>query len=84
MEPIISYLGRKLREAGPGRWEAIAAEAGVAKSLPRKIAYSDRNNPGVQTIQPLLDFFEAVERGEKLLPEPAPHVALAQSPATEA
>lgn len=83
MEPIIDYLGRKLREAGPARWEAIAAETGVAKSLPRKIAYSDRNNPGVQTIQPLLDFFEAVERGDKVLPEPALPVATSNTPAGE-
>jgi hypothetical protein len=70
MEPIIDYLKRKLKEAGPARWEAIAAEAGVAKSLPRKLAYDDRENPGVQTIQPLIDFFQRVERGEIELPEP--------------
>jgi hypothetical protein len=70
MEPIIDYLKRKLKEAGPARWEAIAAEAGVAKSLPRKLAYDDRENPGVNTIQPLYDFFQGVERGEIELPEP--------------
>lgn len=76
MEPIMEYLKRRLREAGSARWEAIAAEAGVAKTLPRKIAYDDRENPGVGTIQPLLDFFGAVDRGERELPEPA-----AKSPA---
>lgn len=70
MEPIIDYLKRKLREAGAQRWEAIATAAGVAKTLPRKIAYDDRDNPGVATIQPLLDFFHAVERGDRELPEP--------------
>lgn len=70
MESIIDYLKRKLREAGAARWEAIAADCGVAKTLPRKIAYDDRDNPGVQTVQPLLDFFSAIERGEKSLPEP--------------
>jgi hypothetical protein len=69
MESIIDYLKRKLREAGSGRWEAIAIECGVAKTLPRKIAYDDRDNPGVQTIQPLIDYFGAVERGEISLPE---------------
>lgn len=69
MEPILSYLKRKLKEAGAHRWELIADEAGVARSLPRKIAYADRDNPGVQTIQPLLDYFGAVERGERALPE---------------
>jgi hypothetical protein len=70
MESIIDYLKRKLREAGPARWEAIAAAAGVAKTLPRKIAYDDRENPGVATIQPLLDYFGKVERGEVDLPDP--------------
>lgn len=66
----MDYLKRKLREAGPARWEAIAAEAGVTKSLPRKIAYDDRDNPGVQKVQPLLDYFGQVERGERELPQP--------------
>jgi hypothetical protein len=70
MESIMDYLKRRLREAGPARWEAIAAEAKCAKTLPRKIAYDDRENPGVATIQPLLDYFGAVDRGERELPEP--------------
>lgn len=69
METIIDFLKRRLREAGPGRWEAIASSAGIAKTLPRKIAYDDRDNPGVQTVQPLLDYFAAVDRGELELPE---------------
>ena len=75
MESIIDYLKRRLREAGPGRWEAIAQEAGVAKTLPRKIAYDDRDNPGVATIQPLLDFFSAVDRGERDMPQTSPKPA---------
>lgn len=72
MESIIEYLQRKLKEAGPTRWELIAEASGVAKSLPRKISYdAERKNPGVQTIQPLINYFEAVERGEIDLPEPA-------------
>jgi hypothetical protein len=69
MEPIIEYLKRKLRDAGPARWEAIAKEAGVAKTLPRKIAYSDRENPGVNTVQPLYDYFKEVDSGKKKLPK---------------
>ncbi len=68
MEPIVDYLKRRLGEAGASRWEAIAAQCGIAKTLPRKIAYGDRENPGVQTVQPLLDFFQAVDRGERNLP----------------
>lgn len=70
MESILDYLKRKLKEAGPAVWEQIAEETGVAKTLPRKIAYSDRDNPGIQTIQPLLDYFHEIERGERELPVP--------------
>jgi hypothetical protein len=70
MESIIDYLKRKLRDAGSARWEGIASACGVAKTLPRKIAYDDRDNPGVQTIQPLYDFFKSVDRGEIALPDP--------------
>lgn len=69
MESILDYLKRRLNEAGASRWELIAVEAGVARSLPRKIVWDKtRDNPGVQTIQPLLDFFAAVDRGERALP----------------
>ena len=71
MESIIAFLKRRLREAGSSRWEAIAHEAGVAKTLPRKIAYDDRENPGVQTIQPLVDYFGEIDRGLRSLPEVA-------------
>lgn len=72
MEPIIDYLKRRLKEAGPARWEAIAAESGIAKSLPRKIVYdAERDNPRVLTVQPLLDYFGQVDRNERDLPEPA-------------
>lgn len=70
MEPILAYLQRKLREAGSSRWEAIAQAAKVTKSLPRKIAY-ERENPGVVTIQPLYDYFLAVDAGKKKLPAAA-------------
>lgn len=63
------YLKRKLKEAGPVRWETIAKETGVAKSLPRKIAYDEsRTNFGVAKIQPLLDYFHDVDAGKRQLP----------------
>lgn len=70
METIVEFLRKKLRDAGASRFEAIAAETGVAVSFIRKFAYNSRDNPRVQTIQPLLDLFLAVERGERALPEP--------------
>ena len=59
MEPIVAYLKRKLLASGAPSWDAIAAECGVAKSLPRKLAYGDRVNPRIQTVQPLVDYFHA-------------------------
>ncbi|MEY5099551.1 MAG: hypothetical protein RJA36_2270 [Pseudomonadota bacterium] len=70
MEPIVDYLKRNLREAGPARWSAIARETGCSVHMLRKLAYGDRDNPGVATIQPLLDLFNAVDRGEREMPEP--------------
>jgi transcriptional regulator with XRE-family HTH domain len=68
IESITDYLKRRLREAGASRFEAIAEETGVADSFIRKFVYGSRENPRVQTIQPLLDYFGAVDRGEKHLP----------------
>lgn len=69
-EPIVDYLKRKLREAGPARWAAIASETRCSVHMLRKLAYGDRDNPGVATIQPLLDLFRAIDREERKLPEP--------------
>ncbi len=79
MEPVIDYLKRKLREAGAANWPAIAdvvneglaEDRRIGSALLRKIAYGDRDNPGVQTVQPLLDYFGAVDRGERKLPAEA-------------
>lgn len=71
MEPILDYLKRQLRAAGPKRWPAIAAATGCSVHTIRKVAYNDIENPGVVTMQPLLDLFQAVDRGERVLPEAA-------------
>ena len=55
---ILDTLRENLRSVSPSQWERIAAECGVARTLPRKIVYNDRKNPGVNTIQPLITFFE--------------------------
>lgn len=84
VEPITEFLKRRLREAGAARFDAIADEATllagmnlesedrVHASFIRKFVYGSRENPRVQTIQPLLDFFAAVDRGERQLPEAQP------------
>lgn len=67
METILDYVRRRLTEVGSQRWEAIAAAAGAPKSTPRKVMY-ERSNPGVVTVQPLLTYFQAVDRGDIELP----------------
>lgn len=71
METILGYLKRNLLAAGPQRWPVIAAETGCSSHTMRKIAYGDIKNPGVDTVQPLINLFLAVERGERNLPDAA-------------
>lgn len=73
MSSILSPIVVRLRSVPSAHWEAIAAAAGVAKTLPRKLATGDRENPKVLTIQPLIDYFDRVDRGE--LPFPPPELA---------
>lgn len=68
MEPISDYLKRRLREAGPRRWPAIAEETGCSFHTIRKFVYNDIQNPGILTVQPLIDLFGAIDRGERSLP----------------
>jgi len=68
VESITDFLKRRLREAGAARFDAIAEAAGVTGSFIRKFVYGSRENPRVQTIQPLLDYFATVDRGEQQLP----------------
>lgn len=65
IEPITEYLKRRLRDAGAARFDEIAAKTGVTSSFIRKFVYGSRENPRVQTIQPLLDYFRAVDAGEE-------------------
>lgn len=69
MSSILQPVIDRLRAAGPGAWERIAVEAGVAKTLPRKLVYGDRENPGVLTIQPLVDYFAAEDKRSSYTPK---------------
>ena len=66
LEPIVA----RLRSVPSAQWESIAAAAGVAKTLPRKLATGDRANPTVKKLQPLIDYFARVDRGEEVFPPP--------------
>lgn len=68
MESIMTYLRRRLREVDPAAREAIAKECDRSPHLLRKIACGDRVNPGIANIQPVLDYLQAIDRGEKSLP----------------
>lgn len=70
VEPITDFLKRRLRDAGAARFDAIARDTGVTASFIRKFVYGSRENPRVQTVQPLLDYFQAIDRGERELPVP--------------
>lgn len=84
MSTILAPLVARLRAVGSARWELIAAEAGVAKTLPRKLACGDRTNPTIGTVEPLIAYFEQVDRGERALPEPPPRAAEQPHPLTTA
>lgn len=60
-EPICDYLKRRLKAAGAAQYDEIAAATGVAPSFIRKFVYGSRENPRVQTIQPLLDHFAKLD-----------------------
>jgi hypothetical protein len=76
-ESTLDYLRRNLRKAGAARWGAIAESAN--KSLPpnrrmtaislRKLAYGDKDNPGLQQAEALVTFFRDVEAGKRKLPK---------------
>ena len=53
MESIYEYLVRRLKEIGPSGWPDIQEGSGVSVHLMRKIAYGDRKNPGIKTVEKL-------------------------------
>lgn len=66
-ETILAYLQRRLKEVGSAHWEALAEDARVGKTLPRKVVY-ERSNPGVNTIEPLYRYLQDVDAGKRTLP----------------
>lgn len=66
-ESVKDYLYRRLKEVGASRFDAISQETGVALSFIRKFVYGSRENPRIDTIQPLLHFFAEVDAGKRAL-----------------
>lgn len=72
MEPIASFLRRRLKEVGKDRWPALAEEVGCNFHTLRKFVHSDADSLNLRIVQGLLDIFAAIERGERELPTPTP------------
>lgn len=60
--PITTYLHRKLTEVGTSGFEKLAGDTGVKVSFIRKFFYGGRQDPRVNTVQPLLDYFHEQDR----------------------
>lgn len=52
------YVKAKLRADGPKKWPRIAKLVGRGVPLLKKIAYGDRTNPKLDTILPLVQFYQ--------------------------
>jgi hypothetical protein len=63
------YLKRRLKEVGPQVRDAIADETNRPRSLLTKIAYANRDDSLVSSIEPVLDLLRAVDRGDRELPK---------------
>lgn len=68
MSEILTPLVERLRRYSHAELELIAADAGIAKTLPRKLVCGDRTNPTVGTIEPLIKYLDEVDSGERALP----------------
>ena len=53
---LLAYVVHGLRTLGPKRWPEVAEATG--KSIPtlRKLAYRDRTNPELSTIEPIANW----------------------------
>jgi hypothetical protein len=63
MESILDYVRRRLREVGSQSWEEIAKEVGSSPVTPRKIVY-ERDNPGVNTVEPYYRYFQRLDKAK--------------------
>lgn len=67
---ILDMLKNRFTSIDRSLWEPVALAAGVGRHMPRKMVYGDRASPRIDTCQKLINYFEAVDRGEKTLPIP--------------
>jgi hypothetical protein len=67
MSKLLKPLVARLRQYSLAELERIADAAGVAPSIPRHIR-NGRKNPTLNSIEPLIIFFEKADSGEIDLP----------------
>lgn len=60
--PILPRLREALKRAGPAAWPQIAEATGETVHGLRKLAYGDRKNPSLRTVQRLLEYFGAAAK----------------------
>jgi hypothetical protein len=58
---LLGFVRSNLRAVGPKAWPAISEATGKPLSLLRKVAYGDRKNPKLDTIQPIANYFRGGE-----------------------
>lgn len=63
MSKLLKPLVARLRQYSLAELERIADAAGVAPSIPRHIR-NGRKNPTLNSIEPLIIFFDKVDAGE--------------------
>lgn len=54
---ILPFVRKSLREAGKDIWPVISADTGVPENTLRKLAYNDRKNPRLSTVEPVAKWF---------------------------
>lgn len=62
-EPILSYIQRRLEEFR-GQWPTISRETLVGYDTIAKLARGERPNPELNTIQPLIDWFDGQDESK--------------------
>jgi hypothetical protein len=73
METILNYVQRRLRDVGPPEWGAIAVEAGIKESVPRKLVY-ERTNTRINALEPIYRYFLHRDYGSSCLPHDKPPI----------
>lgn len=63
-EGIIDLLQGRLRAIGAKSWPGVAEATGIKYHQLRKIAYGDRSNPTLSTVEPLLRYFDLMPQAE--------------------